>query len=151
MKSFIKFTTFIVLIFLTQLSFANSILGSYTPTYQDFKFTYPTSVSNVIAIPNSNFLIFGNSVCGNQKLCILLATTPDSEQGGTITITVSVGTTYPTCNGSFTMPLTIDAKGNIETSNTSYPININGCNVSTLTGTVTGNPDSTSSYKITIH
>src|SRR4051812_43828174 len=98
MKILIKFTSLIAILFFAQLSFANSILGSYTPTYQYFKITHPPSVTLYNVGPNSNFIMNGLSSCSHNCMIFSLATTPDSEQGGTMNISVSVNSNS-TCIG----------------------------------------------------
>lgn len=152
MKTVSKCTALIALLLITNICFANSILGSYTPTYQYFKLTYPSDVTKstgfILYITSDNFLANMNRL-GQMCSYVALSTTPTSSEGGTVTFQLAVGGTG-TCTANLVLPLKLDEEGNIETNNTSYTLNVSGCNVSTLTATVTGNPDSSSGYKITI-
>ncbi len=135
------------------MSFAHSILGSYTPSVQYFKTTTPASIS---AYPSSstNFESYNYSWCGGiHCVAFNVMTTPDSAKGGQVTLFVMYLNSSQPCYTNFVLPLALDTLGNIETNNTSYPVNIPSCNGSqpiSLTATVTGDPDSASGYTITI-
>lgn len=155
MKNISICTTLIVFLLIPKIIFASTILGSYTPTIQYFKINYQPS-SLFFTAPSDgilNFMIIGWTYSNQDSVSFDLFTTPDSSKSGQITITIM--TSKHLCSANLVLPLNVDNKGNIETNDTSYPLKLTDCNNNSnktinLTGTVTGDPDSTNGYTITI-
>lgn len=149
MNTLSKCTALIALLLVTQMSFASSILGSFVPTYQYFKVTYPNSVAGISPSISKNFFLAGDASCGAECSSFVINTSPDSSKSGKITILIQMNG-LGNLSGNLVLPLTVDTKGNVETPNTSYKVQINLSSASSLTATVTGNPESTSGYTILI-
>lgn len=153
MKSLSIYTALIIFLLISKMSFASSILGSYTPSIQYFKVTSPTTVLTFFPTYSTNFLTDDGASCGIQCTAFDMLTTPDSAKGGQMTIEISSNNNTPACYTNFVLPLTVDTQGNIETNNTSYQIKMPSlCKMTpnTFTATVAGDPDSTNGYTISI-